>query len=512
MKLRHSAKIENILESVQRWLVLPGDGISVHVTIGTKEPVQIGYSTLKEAVQDLFEKDVQGAERRKDSQGSIEFREKTEGSVTIVYAVRWDEKACEWRFVETRDSRYGSQASDFSCGTCVEGIRIDCLTPGFDDRRLVAMANLHGKDAPKTNISRDGFEITTEYEKALRLLNETYAQHVMSEFNELKKRKANSLSWSAEELNTITTLLFASGSSLPDSLKNRIFWDVFSHLPIVLIEKDGERKCRSICDLRDESAVWTIDNPFYRWAEGLLCEVPKSLSLSAVAHSLTDGAFTLHKDTILCVFQIRKQVKRRILSQRSIDLVIVESASRRIDLRWTSNKDCPIWLWWDDATSSFDLNQWPTIKVGFRNPVCMVPISGIHYSGCGSEVAVKAFGVLLLNPGSPVVSYIANLANKYRETMANDTVRDQVDRALRLFNACLRMKGNYLEKLATGKMQDWGELLSDFSEWPVEEIKAFSSVAEITNWIIFDPNESRSKGTMSFDDYDHIIRGGGHLL
>jgi len=500
VKLRHSAKIENILDSVKQWLILPGEGISVFVTIDTKEPVKIGYSTLKESVQDLFEKIVKVDERKKESQRNIEFHEKTVGPVTIVYALRWDEKTLDWRFVNTLRTIYDPLAHSPVVGTCFEGIKIDGLTPGFDDACIVAMANFHGKDAPKTNISRNGFEVTTEYEKALKLICDIYAQHIMSQFNELKKRKANSLSRSINALNTIITSLLGRSHYKSDSLQNKIFWDVFDRLPIVLVEKVGERKCLSICDLRDKSHIWTIDSPFYRWAEGLLCEVPRSLSLSTVANSLTEGAFVLNKETILCIYEIHELIKRRILSQRSIDLVSVEDACRRVDLRWTLNKDSLIWLMWDADKLSFNWNQLFSKRSSAYSLVNMIPIRGVQFSGCGSEVAVKALGILLLNPASPVVSYIIDLANKYHETMSNDTLRDQLDRALQMFNICLRMKGNFIEKVIKGKMQVWDQHLSDVPKWPYEEIKAFSSFAEITNWVFFDPNEFNSEGSIPFGD------------
>ena len=47
-------------------------------------------------------------------------------------------------------------------GTCIEGIRVEFGTPGFEGDSIVAIANITGQGAPKTNVARSGIENTPE--------------------------------------------------------------------------------------------------------------------------------------------------------------------------------------------------------------------------------------------------------------------------------------------------------------------------------------------------------------
>jgi hypothetical protein len=72
--------------------------------------------------------------------------------VTLAYAVEWYEYFKEWNFMTRQTDAEAGFAS--VVGTCVEGIRIDSATPGFTEPGLIAIANVTGRLAPRTNVAR----------------------------------------------------------------------------------------------------------------------------------------------------------------------------------------------------------------------------------------------------------------------------------------------------------------------------------------------------------------------
>jgi hypothetical protein len=354
------------------------------------------------------------------------------------------------------------------------------------------MADLRGRDAPKTTVTRDGFETTLELENCLRSLHKVYGDHVLGEFEDLKKQKNNSLSWAAEETKSIARPLVMNRPGDTAPLKQRVFWDVFDRLPIVLVERGGQRKCVSTFDLNEEAHVWTIDSPFYRWAEGLLREMPSSISLNTLAKSLTEHAFAVPQEAIICIDNIPDPFEVRALGRRSIDTVSVDRNNRRVDLRWVRKQEGPIWFSGDSEDLYLAHNLLSTSASPYSERI-MIPVDGANFLGCAGEVAVKTFGLILLVPASPVVAYIVGLVNKYREA-PNESTKSRALHALAMLGACIQRGGNYINKLVTEKTEEISVyLLPALSKWPADEIKAFSSVADITNWSVFDPYEARSK-------------------
>src|SRR6266487_2514564 len=74
-------------------------------------------------------------------------------------------------------------------GTCVEGVRVEFDTPGFKGRSIVAIANVTGPNAPKTNVARSGLETTPELDRTLETIYQIYLNHIKKEVIEMQDKR-----------------------------------------------------------------------------------------------------------------------------------------------------------------------------------------------------------------------------------------------------------------------------------------------------------------------------------
>lgn len=94
--------------------------------------------------------------------------ERESKGVYLAYAVRWNKFFCEWEFL--RGDRFRDSETKLNrLGTCVEGIRIEFDSPGYIGTSVIAIANVKGLNAPKTNVARSGIEATPERDASTRV-------------------------------------------------------------------------------------------------------------------------------------------------------------------------------------------------------------------------------------------------------------------------------------------------------------------------------------------------------
>lgn len=72
-------------------------------------------------------------------------------------------------------------------GLCVEGIKISDNTPGFHGKSFVALANCTGKTSPTTNVARDNFEQSKEYDEMMRFIYHSYLKSISEKIDLFEK-------------------------------------------------------------------------------------------------------------------------------------------------------------------------------------------------------------------------------------------------------------------------------------------------------------------------------------
>jgi hypothetical protein len=163
------------------------------------------------------------------------------GCVTVAFALRWSEYFKEWSFVAgARPAKHGEQP--LPVGTCVEGIRVEITSPGFQTPNgPVAIANVSGASAPKTNVARSSLEQTQEYDDMLRCLYRAYCSHVQNELSQMHASSSVSLTWAAQEGRYLLRSLYGTPAASPSLL-----YDAIYDLPLILVEREGGRTAMAV--------------------------------------------------------------------------------------------------------------------------------------------------------------------------------------------------------------------------------------------------------------------------
>ena len=294
LRVRPSVKMPDVLESARRWAVIPE--CDVYATIDKSEVTKIGFSSPSDALReflrisdfDFFEETDDERTRGHSELGIHRIRivERRKGGLDLAYALKWNAYFKEWLFLSIteiyRSEKYRKLEEDKEdipfLGTCVEGIRIVPGTPGFNGVSVVALANVKGPSAPRTNVARSGLEATPERETMLRTIYELYAKHVIEEMGELISKRAFSATWAAGETPYLISPLLGYGSRNTSPINSSSLLDALQDIPCVMVEQDGKMAARTPREISKEAVFWVIDSGLMRSAELLLSSsFPKKL-------------------------------------------------------------------------------------------------------------------------------------------------------------------------------------------------------------------------------------------
>ncbi len=503
LKVRPSAEMPDVIETAQRWIVVPDCEVSV--TVDDDPPVQVGFSSPREAVLQVLEEiglsvddDSGGAGRRK-----VRVEQKEVPGVTLAYAVEWSEYFREWSFLQLPRAA-SAQETHPLLGTCVEGVRVEFDTPGFDDRHIVAIANTAGPNAPKTNVVRSGLEATPGRDTMLRAVYSLYCDHVRSEMRELNEKRQFSLTWATQEARYLLSPLLSPYYSRlrvigsMEALDSSLLIDEVGKLPVLLVESGGQRRAVSPDDFRRERRFWTIDCGFFRSAEMLIREVPSAASLSALIDGLHASSFQLPDDPVLCGSRSGSILDEYTFEGKEVDAIRIHREQRRVDLRWAERTDPPRWRGMpeDVIRLSRDLERF--VAGQFMAGSLVIGQAGLETVGVSDEIAVRSSGSIYVFPDSQVAQYVLSWLDRLHRNRTDGTtaaltiifnlvhalllssqpvsnVEERVGLALRRYQqeGVLEMVG-----LRVGQLQ-----LEDAIDLP--ELYDFVGRA---NWKIFDPS------------------------
>lgn len=408
LKIRPSAEIDDIIDTARFWIVIPE--CEVIVTIDGKNPTQIGYSSPKEALIDLLKKQgihvSDGLDH--DRQGIVKVVQQEQNGVSLAYAVKWSEFFNDWSFLSFRED--DSDRKLRLTGTCVEGIRVESSSPGYEPgyyrSNIVAIANAKGPNAPKTNVVRSGIEATDQRDLMLNAIYSMYCKHIETEISELHKKRNFSLTWAVRESEFLIKPLMSGYPS-----KSELLFDRIKKVPTLLLEREGNRLAVSPFDLFKETLFWTIDCRFSRYAEEIIRETPINASLTGLSKALQDEKSMLPDGPLLCLTELSTFVDRNIFEEREVDVIKVHPVLRRIDCRWVEKADPPRWLsvpknFWEPELHMFERSRYISDKDEILLSIkrLMVADGAIQISVPENVFAVKTCKRIFLFPENKQIS------------------------------------------------------------------------------------------------------------
>jgi molecular chaperone HtpG len=398
--VRSEINLDNIEGELQKWILFPNCEIVLDVdgvlkTIGYKSPKEY----LEERIEALgFDLNV----------GRFKVIQAEKDGVTLAYALRYIEHWKEWGFLEYTER---DDDQNISVGTCIEGIRVDFDTPGFQGHNIFAIANSSGKNAPKTNVARSNIEITPEREHLLLVVYQLYLAHLNKELQRLKTE--NSVTWAAKEVNYLL-YNFSQGNR---HLRNgnavleeyQLFKDALATIEFVLIEDDLTRSLISVNNLIELKHFWTIQSASYMSADSLVKEV-KSSTTSAIQILKTiysgNDSNMQHLDRVLCSERFNSEVNILLREKFQVTEIKLIPEQRRIDLKWEHIKD----IKWEEVSGGTNDSQRSLVNTCYIQKHDIEGISDLEYT------AIFSNDYMFLLNNSPINQFMLNLNERLKSS------------------------------------------------------------------------------------------------
>lgn len=496
LKVRPSVEVPDVLETAQRWVVVPGCEVSAQIDDAT--PVLVGYASPKDAVED-FLKGVgirvgDGAASTRERKVKVEQKELC--GVTVAYALEWSEYFREWSFLRPPEQRDGvavDAAPRLALGTCVEGVRVVFGTPGFEDHPFVGIANATGPDAPKTNVARTGLEASPERDAMLERVYSIYCDHVRREMEELCTERAFSLTWATQESRYLLAPLLSARSRQEERLEpsnQSLLIEAVRRLPVLLVERDGERRAVSPADLCREPRFWTIDGAFFQSAEQLIREVQGSVSYSALASALKTHELHLPDGPIVCGLRPDDLVDQGALVGKEVNVIVVYKEQRRVDFGWAPVGDRPRWfdvlerLW----RLTPEMHESRLLGHYRGEQPLMIGRGPLQTSGLSDEVAVVGLGRTYMLPTSPIANFITRHTEEASRTPSGLQSLALLNLAVPMILYLLRRKMRVSE-VAEGIRHFRDQLPRRLSpELQDSDLAELQEIITKTSWSVFDPS------------------------
>ncbi len=388
LRVRPSAKLENISAIAERWVVVPQ--CSVTLSIDNQPEQTVGFENPADALLHYLGSLGVKAEHCAGVpplDGTIRVEQSSSSGVILAYALIWSGIFKEWSILTIgRQER-----SLLPLGICVEGIRVSFDSPGFEGIHVAAIANVSGPGAPKTNVARSGLESTPERDRTLTALYRLYVERIAAEVMALHSQRPFSLTWAAQEgMYLLEAFLYSRETKLVDS---RLFAAELSRVSLLLVEENGTRRTVPASELAARSCFWTVDSALIRSAEAILRELPGEGSLTALSKALNPSLLPIPDGPVLCQAIHDQTLEAETYGNKEVDTIIAVRHQRRLDLRWGMPNTPPRWIRLMTARGRIRPERTPTVYIG-QGPV--------RVEGLSDEIAVRAFGVTFILPNNAV--------------------------------------------------------------------------------------------------------------
>ena len=404
--VRTEVVLDNIESDLKKWILFPDcklifNNNGEEINIGYKKPGDLLKEYLENAGYDFSDK-------------NLKIKEVYHDGVTLAFALRYVEHWKEWNFLDYHEH---PKEKTPPIGTCVEGIRVDFNTPGFQGRNLFAIVNSTGKNSPKTNVARSNIEITPEKEALLTSIYNLYLQHISDEMESLIQQ-GFSITWAATEGNWLLKSFSQSNAYNKRDIKFEnleTFEKELSNTKCILIENNDKRELKSINELKKINHFWTIDCASYSSADSLIKEVKSSnisaLSLLKSIFGDSDSNIT-HIDNLLCNNQSDKNIDKLIGENFQVNSIKIIPSQRRLDLKW-SLTDEKIWE---------EINLIDDEPHRGQASKCFIQLSDFDIDESINQTAINSLNALFILKNSALNTYLVKIIKQLSDKTQEDKI------------------------------------------------------------------------------------------
>jgi hypothetical protein len=408
--------MDDVQGVLEQWVVVPGCGVALQ--LDDADPIDIGFASIGDALRSRLEQDgyaCTAADESRPKDGDICVEEVEDVGLQLAFGKSWSSHFQEWSLVNAKD-RSSQEPQETPLGTCVEGIRVEDVTPGFRSSCFYAMANASGASAPRTDVARTVLENTPERQALLEKVFRQYSKSIASEVMALRER-GFSLTWSAQEARFLASPLSRRAAQDPLLAAREI-----AKIPSVVIDDGEKRHLRTPADIKAMRVFWTVESNFFRSAESLLRETPSTASVTSLTQALGVRSFDIPSGPL--VTSGAAYASTPLMVGREVSRVVLRPRERRVDLAW-ENRDDPA-RWWDlmpDRAAVADRLPWYSDALMGRaisrtresERILVARPSSVDVDGQESLTVVRSRGLALVLPGSPIADYLSDVLDHCEE-------------------------------------------------------------------------------------------------
>jgi len=398
--VRSDVNLTNIENELKKWILIPNCELNLN---NNGKTANIGYDTI----ENYLKSQLQDLGYIIDNE-KIKIKKIHEDGITMAYALKYVEHLKEWNYLTFDEI---SKNIIPPIGTCIEGVRVDFNTPGFQGVNFFCIINTSGKHAPKTNVARSNIEVTEEKKSLLKKIYKLYLKHFSDEIENLLK-EGFSITWAAKEthynINMFTTNSHYYSNKSEIKIEDvSIYDEELSNIKCILIEQNGNRELISIKDLINKNHFWTIDCESYISANSLIKEV-KSSNTSALSLLKTiygeDESNTSNIDRLLCNQPTDDKIDSIIRKHFQVTSIKIIPEQRRLDLKWTTATKK---LWEEILLPEEDYS----LRISSYKK-CYVQLDDIEFLGISDECFIQTNKGLYLLNNSEINRFLQNLITK----------------------------------------------------------------------------------------------------
>jgi hypothetical protein len=419
VKVRRSADLSDILNVLNRWLVIPR--AKVTFIKDDQAPVNIGFpdltAALRSAVVLLDSVQEDGGELRTQRGEKIEIRSKRSENAEIAYVVNWNPFFQEWSFwcppeldPEHRTPQ-ASAAAEVHFGICIEGIRVESGCPGLPGGGLAAIANVVGKRAPRTNVARTALEQTPELDTFLSELYRVYSSQLADEAARCMLEHGFSATKAASQVQYLVNPISRTSNRVnTGAWSERLKLNALCEVPAFVTEYSGKRELVSMTDVEKFGNFHTYDSDMIRRLESLLIVLPGTIALEDIARLGKSEEISKLSSGVRRVSLRTHGIFARLFRSRWEPESIEAHGSGLLSVSWKTSEDR--WVG-DDLVRASQLSE-PVLflrnyakraaeRIPGRFSTIYLPAKPISAAGFGDHDAVRIGNDTYVLPNCPIL-------------------------------------------------------------------------------------------------------------
>jgi len=337
LRFRASANKMSIQKTLESYVLFPR--CKVALSIDEEKSISIGYKSPKLALENYLA--TKGTIKRFREE-STAVHEISDNGITIAYAMAYSSHYKDWQFVLVDETPTRRNKDDIQAPilTCVEGIAVQDNIVGGVDRNLLALINMTGEKAPRTNVARSALETTDEFDNSVSTVNRLLLDAVEIESKRLVDKEGYSLTWAIEQMpylmHPIVSRRGENELTRITNLKNK----ELCKTRMFLVEADGKRTAMTGNELKEKKVFWTVESMLLRSTEQFIRESKREVARSSLL-KLVYGDEDNSLDDILVVPNIGNSYICGSVIKDIFDIAHFQGRinERRLDARWELKSD-----------------------------------------------------------------------------------------------------------------------------------------------------------------------------